>query len=320
MLVLGAVPQLALSANSAAATAMEQRVALANMLDEKDIYTRSIALWAVPLYRASNAWSLEAGSHEYDYNGGIGGIAMGGDITFADTLRAGLAFNIGGGYSKSGGDLPETTNGMSFWGIGAYAGGAIGNLGMAADVSFTSTYNKLRQDISVLNGWNDLKGDAQAYALSAGFALEYLFRSSLLDIIPHAGFKYNYLHIDDYELRHNGHGIIDGNGLDQSIWTFPLGVSFAKDLELGNGWQLRPGLDFRLTPATGDIETKTITRFTATDLDVELKTKIMDYMTVGGVASLDAKCGDFSIGIRYSLEAGAHTTYSTILGAFSYEF
>lgn len=319
-IILGAVPQLSLAANSAAQAAAQQRTSLVTLLTEEDIYARNITLWAVPLYRSTNGWSLEAGSHDYDYSGGIGGIAVGGDITFGEKLRAGLAFNIGGGYSKSSGDLPETTNNMTFWGLGAYAGWAFGNFGLAADVNFTSSFNRLKQDVTQLNGWSDLKTDAQAYVLAAGLGLEYQFETSFMDITPHAGFKYHYLHVDDYDLTHNGNTIINGDSFDQNIWTFPIGVKFSNALKLDNGWLLSPALDFRITHAAGDIQAKTTTRYTNTAQDIELRSTIMDYLTVGGTAGLEASYGDFTVGVNYSLDAGSHTLYNTVMGTFRYEF
>ncbi|MBD5641802.1 MAG: autotransporter domain-containing protein, partial [Desulfovibrio sp.] len=285
MIILGAVPQMALSANDAAHKAISGRLGPENLAWQGDeMRARSFALWAVPIYRATNAWELEAGSHDYDYHGGLGGVAIGADVTWDDIVRAGLAFNIGGGYSKSGGQLAETANNMSFWGLGAYAGLAYGNFGVSADVGFTSTYNRVKQDVSALNNWQDLKTDATAWVLSAALELEYRLETGWLDVIPHAGFKYDYIHVDDYDITHRGNTIIRGQEFSQNIWTFPLGVKLAKEFNFGNGWQLRPELDFRVTPAAGDIEARTTTRYTGTDLDIELRTQTMDYITYGGSA------------------------------------
>ena len=319
MVILGAVSQLALTANDAASQAIQQRIDLLNM-KQHSVNARSIALWAVPLYKTSTAWNMEAGAHDYDYHGGIGGVALGGDVTYEDIIRAGIAFNIGGGYSKSGGDLAETTNNMSFWGIGAYAGAVFGNFGVNADLNFTSSYNKLKQDISKLNGWQELKSDAQAYILGAGMNLEYRFQTDILDIIPHLGFKYHYIHVEDYDITHSGNTIIKGDAFNQNIWTFPMGIRFARDFDFESGWKLNPTIDLRVTPATGDIDARTTTRFTNTDLDVELHTKTMDYFTYGGTAGIEASIGDFAIGINYSVDVGSESMSNAIFATLRYEF
>lgn len=318
---LGGVPQLILTANKAVQDAISQRTRLGSIrFTEEDIYKRSISLWAIPIYKTSTAWNLEAGNLDYDYNGAIGGLTMGGDISFEDISRFGLAISFGGAYSASSGDMPETINNMTFWGLGAYGSWYPGNFSVSADLNFTSSYNKLKQDISMLDGWNDLKSDVQAYVLGAAINLEYLWKTDIVDIIPHAGIKYNFLHVFNYDVNHNGNTIIEGDAFDQNIWLFPVGVQFIKEINLDNGWLLKPSLDFRMTPAAGDIKSKTKTRFTNTDGEINLDTKIMDYLSWGAGAGLEASYGNFSLGINYSLEAGAQTLSNAIFGTLKYEF
>lgn len=321
IVVLGAVPQLALTANKAGQAAMNERLSLSSIRFREDgAWARSVSLWAVPLYKASTAWSLEAGNMDYDYHGAIGGAAMGGDISFEDISRFGLAVNFGGGYSKSGGDLPQATNNMSFWGAGAYGGWYPGNLAVTADLSFTSTYNELKQDISILRDWNELKADVRACVVGAALNFEYLFKTDFLDIIPHAGAKYHYLHVYDYDVSHSGGAIIEGKSFDQNIWTFPFGVSLVKEISLDNGCLLKPSLDFRVTPAAGDIKAKTKTRFTNTGGEIELETKTMDYFNWGASAGLEASFGNFTMGVRGSIDAGEQSQSLGVFGTLRYEF
>lgn len=319
MVVLGAVPQMTLAANSAAEAAMAGRLGL-NIERIEDLYARSIALWAVPIYKSIASWDMEAGYFDYDFHGGLGGVAIGGDVTCEDIIRAGLAFNIGGGYSKSGGQLAETSNNMSFWGTGAYAGLLLGDFSASVDVSFTSSYNKLKQETGRLDGWQDLKTDVTAWALGAGLDLEYRFRADFIDIIPHAGFKYHHLHVDDYDINHKGHAIIKGESFSQNIWTFPLGIRFSSELNTTKGWLFRPSLDFRVTPASGDLDARTKAHFTGTDLDTELYTKTMDYITWGGTAALEATIDNFTIGVSYRADAGRESMANTISAILRYEF
>ena len=58
---------------------------------------------------------------------------------------------------------------MNIWGLGAYAGWNYENFGVMADVSYTSTWNQLKQDLdSRLGMGNKLEADVQATASSAG--------------------------------------------------------------------------------------------------------------------------------------------------------
>lgn len=319
MALTGAVPQMTFAANDAAAEVMRERLGALSWRTE-DGMPRGFALWAVPLYKISAGWNLEAGSLNYDFNGAIGGIAIGGDVTFEDISRFGVTFNIGGGYAKNGGELTKTINNMSFWGAGLYGGWRPGNFGVSADVAFTSSYNKLKQDISELPGWGDLKADATAIALSAGMDFEYRLKTSVMDVAPHAGFKYHFLRVNDYDITHLGATIINGAGFDQNVWTFPLGVRFNREFSFDNGWTISPALDFRVTPAAGDMDAKTGVRFTNTDMDIDLRTKVRDYVTFGGSAGVEARLGSFTLGVNYNLEAGAQTAVNSIFGVVRYEF
>ena len=61
-------------------------------------------MWISPLYKSVNGYSLTSGHWEVDVNGALGGVAIGADYTFENALKVGLSFNIGGGYSQSGGE------------------------------------------------------------------------------------------------------------------------------------------------------------------------------------------------------------------------
>ncbi|WP_291438961.1 hypothetical protein, partial [Desulfovibrio sp.] len=133
--VAGAVPQMTMAANNAAGAAITQRTSIAqpdgngmqsvSLNKAEGSAKNGMALWIMPLYQSQNAWNMEAGnSYDLKWHGGLGGVALGGDYTFDNALRAGIAFNIGGGYAEGEGDLAKTTNSFSFWGLGAYAGWA----------------------------------------------------------------------------------------------------------------------------------------------------------------------------------------------------
>ena len=79
---------------------------------------------------------------------------------------------------------------MTFWGIGAYAGWKYENFALMADVSYTSTWNSVEQELDQRMKMGDLEADIQASALSAGLRGEYKFETSVLDIIPHVGVRY----------------------------------------------------------------------------------------------------------------------------------
>ena len=336
MALAGAVPQMTMAASNAAGNAVTQRTGLAqpggnaiqSMAPDGSMQTGAsagdaaktgFAMWIMPLYQSSNGYGMKAGNFDMDFSGGLGGVAIGADYTFDNAIRAGITFNIGGGYAQGSGDLNETTNNMNFWGIGAYAGWAQNNFGVTADVNYTSTYNKLEQDLPASMQMGKLKSDVTAYAISAGLRGEYKFETSVMDITPHVGVRYMSLNTDEYDVKSGG-TVLKGDAINQSIWTFPIGVAFSKQIETGNGWHFKPSLDLAVIPAAGDIDARSDVRFTGTGTKAELDTQTMDYVSYMGQAGLEFGNDTTSLGVNYNIQLGAKSTAHGVFGTFRYEF
>lgn len=332
MAIVGAVPQMTLAANDSAGAAITQRTSMVqpdsgiqsidaegNIINAQEVHKKNFALWIMPLFQSSNGFGMEAGNFDYDFSGTLGGVAIGADYTFENAIRTGITFNIGGGYAQGTGELNKTTNDMSFWGIGAYAGWAKNNFGLAADINFTSSYNRLKQELPSSMHMDDLKSDVTAWAISTGLRAEYKFETAILDIIPHLGFRYISLNTDSYDINSGG-TVVNGDSFTQNIWTFPVGVSFTKNFDMENGWHFKPLVDLNVTPATGDIKAKTTVRFTGIGQDAEIDTKTMDYITYGGTAGIEFGNDNLSFGVSYHGQFGAESSAHGVLGTFRYEF
>lgn len=327
----GAVPQMTKMASDAGTNAVVNRLGFANPADGAqamdaegkivDRNTTGFALWIAPLWQSQHGWGMDADSMDYGFNGNLGGVSLGADYTFENAIRAGITFNIGGGYAESsGGDLSSTDNRMNFWGLGAYAGWNYENFGVMADVSYTSTWNDLKQDVDSRMGMGDLEADVQATAISAGLRAEYLLQTSAMDIIPHIGVRYMSLNTWGYDVDTHGGTVLEGDSLHQDIWTFPIGVTFSKDIALDSGWSFKPSLDFTVIPAAGDIKAKHDVHFTGLPGTYEVETQMMDYLTWQGGVGLELANDNMSIGVNYTLQAGQHTTGHGVFGSFRYEF
>lgn len=327
----GAVPQMTKMASDAASNAVVNRLGFANPADGAqamdaegkivDRNTTGFALWIAPLWQSQHGWGMEAGNLDYGFNGNLGGVSLGADYTFENAIRAGITFNIGGGYAESsGGDLNSTENNMSFWGLGAYAGWNYENFGLMADVSYTSTWNDLKQDLDSRMGMGDLEADVQASAISAGLRAEYKLETSVLDVIPHIGVRYMSLNTWGYDVDADGGTVLEGDGFHQDIWTFPVGVTFTKDFTLDSGWSFKPSIDFSVIPAAGDIKAKQDVAFTGLPGSYEVETQMMDYLTWQGGVGLEMGNDTMSFGVNYTLQAGQHTTGHGVFGSFRYEF
>ena len=327
----GAVPQMTKMASDAASNAVVNRLGFANPADGAqamdaegkivDRNTTGFALWIAPLWQSQHGWGMEAGNLDYGFNGNLGGVSLGADYTFENAIRAGITFNIGGGYAESsGGDLNSTENNMSFWGLGAYAGWNYENFGLMADVSYTSTWNDLKQEMDGRMGMGDLEADVQASAISAGLRAEYKLETSVLDVIPHIGVRYMSLNTWGYDVDADGGTVLEGDGFHQDIWTFPVGVTFTKDFTLDSGWSFKPSIDFSVIPAAGDIKAKQDVAFTGLPGSYEVETQMMDYLTWQGGVGLEMGNDTMSFGVNYTLQAGQHTTGHGVFGSFRYEF
>lgn len=327
----GAVPQMTKMASDAGSNAVVNRLGFANPADGAqamdaegkivDRNTTGFALWIAPLWQSQHGWGMEAGNLDYGFNGNLGGVSLGADYTFENAIRAGITFNIGGGYAESsGGDLNSTENNMSFWGLGAYAGWNYENFGLMADVSYTSTWNDLKQEMDGRMGMGDLEADVQASAISAGLRAEYKLETSVLDVIPHIGVRYMSLNTWGYDVDADGGTVLEGDGFHQDIWTFPVGVTFTKDFTLDSGWSFKPSIDFSVIPAAGDIKAKQDVAFTGLPGSYEVETQMMDYLTWQGGVGLELGNDTMSFGVNYTLQAGQHTTGHGVFGSFRYEF
>ena len=327
----GAVPQMTKMASDAGTNAVVNRLGFANPADGAqamnaegkivDRNTTGFALWIAPLWQNQHGWGMEADNMDYGFNGNLGGVSLGADYTFENAIRAGITFNIGGGYAESsGGDLNSTENRMSFWGLGAYAGWNYENFGLMADVSYTSTWNDLKQDMDSRMGMGDLEADVQASAISAGLRAEYKLETSVLDVIPHIGVRYMSLNTWGFDAESNGGTVLEGDGFHQDIWTFPVGVTFTKDFTLDSGWSFKPSVDFSVIPAAGDIKAKQDVAFTGLPGSYEVETQMMDYLTWQGGVGLEMGNDTMSFGVNYTLQAGQHTTGHGVFGSFRYEF
>lgn len=327
----GAVPQMTKMASDAGTNAVVNRLGFANPADGAqamdaegkivDRNTTGFALWIAPLWQSQHGWGMDADSMDYGFNGNLGGVSLGADYTFENAIRAGITFNIGGGYAESsGGDLNSTENRMSFWGLGAYAGWNYENFGLMADVSYTSTWNDLKQDMDSRMGMGDLEADVQASAISAGLRAEYKLETSVLDVIPHIGVRYMSLNTWGFDAESNGGTVLEGDGFHQDIWTFPVGVTFTKDFTLDSGWSFKPSVDFSVIPAAGDIKAKQDVAFTGLSGSYEVETQMMDYLTWQGGVGLEMGNDTMSFGVNYTLQAGQHTTGHGVFGSFRYEF
>jgi hypothetical protein len=54
----------------------------------------------------------------------------------------------------------------------------------------------------------------------------------------------------------SGGTVFEEDQSTQSIWTFPVSVSFAKAFETGSSWQIKPQFDLGVISAAGDVKAR----------------------------------------------------------------
>ncbi len=121
-------------------------------------------------------------------------------------------------------------------------------------------------------------------------------------------------------MESGGLNVLEGDAIYQNIWSFPVGVTFARDFETGNGWHVKPSLDLRVTPNAGDMKSRFDVRFTGVGGSTTMETQTMDYLTLGGTVGLEFDRDNVRLGLNYSLEAGARSTQHGLFATFCYEF
>ncbi len=323
MSTAGAVPQMSRAAADAATLAVMNRLLSASPSAGAvgaDGLSPSMALWITPLWQHQQNRDV-GGSLDYGWSGSLGGIAIGADYTF-DNIRIGAAFSVGGAWTESSGDIAATNSHMTFWGAGLYGGWHQDGFGLAADVSWTGTFSSVEQDLDDSPGMDSsLDADMQAGVLSAGLRGEYRVHTGLLDVVPHAGVRFMHINVRGYEAEGADGTLFASDGLQQSVWTFPLGVTFTKHVSLDRDWTVRPSVDVSVMPAAGEVKAREDIRFAGVPAVAEMETQILDWVTWKGSAGVEfARGTNTSIGLNYTLQSGQHAATHGLFATFKYEF
>ena len=271
----GAVPQMAMFVSDAAASIVAARTSFVSPLQSSggtvalahdgmrpeglsagDGLHSGFGMWLMPMYRNQSVSNLDFGKCTSGYASSFGGIVLGADYTIRDAFRLGMSFNVGTGHVQSSGDFNKTTNSFTYWGVNAYTGCKYGNLGFSADVGHTSTLDRLKQNIpSCLDMGSALTADN---VLSTNFTVglhgEYMLKTEALDIIPHVGARMNILRTWGFDVENARRTVTTAGDMDAiTIWQFPAGITFSKNIASASGWMVKPQADLSVIPATGDL-------------------------------------------------------------------
>ncbi len=281
-----------------------------------------LGVWLSPLYSHSSTSGFSSGNFESGYSTDLAGMAFGADITLAEVFTLGLAFNVGGGNTHSTGDFADSTNSFDFWGISGYLGYTHNSFGMLLDVGYTGIWNSITQDVSARIGMGNLEADVNSSAWTVGLRAEYRIETDFLDIIPHAGVRYTSITVDAHDINSAGGAVFNVESSHQNLWTFPIGVTFSKNIETSNDWYITPMLDLGIVVSAGDFHTSTRASIPGfADLGTsDLQMKNVDAFAFDGGAGIGISNGAFSFDVNYNIQVSSHRTNHMLFGTFRYEF
>lgn len=284
-----------------------------------------VNLWATLLSDNSSSRGFSSGSWQARSSANLGGLALGSDYRFDagdfGMLTTGLALNAGGGKSTSHGNVSPTRNDFNFWGSSLYSSWQHGALNVMADVSYTGSRNRMKQQSSADIDGGSLRAKMNSWAMSSGVRASYQWNNDLADVTPHVGIRYTRLKSEGFT-THNELGSLFETGRDtQNIWSFPLGVSLSKTFTTKAGYQVKPLLDLTWTGNSGDVRAKNRSWLPGEEASASMTdSSITDHSVFTGNIGVELSHNQLSYSLNYQLNESSHITDNIIHAGIKFAF
>lgn len=307
-----------------ARTSFAPRVAGAYALDDNgqaqniasgDNMANGMNVWIMPMYEHASVDGLDSGLYTLDYDTDFYGVAVGADYTWDNSFRLGATLNFGTGdaETKSGSSFSKTENDYDSLGAGLYAGYMFGNFGLSGDFMYTHVKNDIDQKVA---GYGTLSAEGDTDVISLGLRAEYKYETAVMDIIPHAGIRYNHVDMDDMTFSGQLTTIADS----ANIWQLPVGVTFSREIAAESGWNVKPSLDLSLIPAFGDTDMEQSVRFAGVNGLATMNTEIMDELSGRAQVGIEASKGNFYMGLDYAYQGSSNIDAHQVQANFGFKF
>ncbi|MCU6669479.1 autotransporter outer membrane beta-barrel domain-containing protein [Enterobacteriaceae bacterium H4N4] len=319
----GGVQRNTWAAGNAAVDAVLERNSIANAaLQPADT---DASVWVHALYGNPHTSDLSAGNLRYGQSSDFYGLMLGGDKawqTERGTLRSGAAFHAGNGDSDSRGDVNATHNDFSFWGITLYQNWNQDRWNLTGDISLTQTSSDLGQKQP---GWmaagDKLRANVDSTLFSVGVRGEYLIETGVMDVIPHAGVRYNQLSTDGFDTKNGQHErVFHTDKGTQDIWQFPVGVKVAKTFALDSGWKMSTQADVGVVAVTGDRDSQNTLHTVGISSSDTLGAQILDDTSFNGRLGVKMQKGNMTVGVGYNVNASQHDTDQIVSATWALAF
>ncbi len=273
-------------------------------------------LWIMPMYQHQKADGFQSGIYTTGYDSNFGGVVLGADYTWANSLRLGAMINMGTGSSESNGNLAKTENDFDSLGGGLYAGYMIGNIGLSADVNYTNVSNDVKQT----NSLGLLAGEFDTNVISTGLKAEYNYQINDVNIIPHLGVRFSHINIDQANMVMAGQNVISTKDADANIWQFPVGVTVSKDIKTASGWNVKPMVDLSIIPVAGDKNMAQDISFTGINGVATMESEIMDSVSGRAQVGVEVSKNNYYMGLDYAYQGSSNMDSHNVQATFGIKF
>lgn len=274
--------------------------------------SNKLTVWVQPVFSRQSSSSLDAGNTEYGIKTNLRGGVAGLDVTLSDNFVQGAAITVGSGNSSSK-NIKSVSGDFDYYGFNLY--GAYVN--DALKLSYDLGYTKVSNDTTAYNSLGKFTSDIDTKVFTLGIKGAYTFNTSVMDITPHLGVRYAKYDSDDYTAS-SGLYSVNNEGASSSLVSFPVGVSFSKDISLSS-WTVVPTVNLEVIPVTGDKDVDTKSAFDGVVTSVN--TKLHDGINYSTFVGLDALYGEnFSLGINYNYTGSKNVDDHSVNASLRYTF
>lgn len=274
--------------------------------------SNKLTVWVQPVFSRQSSSSLDAGNTEYGIKTNLRGGVAGLDVTLSDNFVQGAAITVGSGNSSSK-NIKSVSGDFDYYGFNLY--GAYVN--DALKLSYDLGYTKVSNDATAYNSLGKFTSDIDTKVFTLGIKGAYTFNTSVMDITPHLGVRYAKYDSDDYTAS-SGLYSVNNEGASSSLVSFPVGVSFSKDISLSS-WTVVPTVNLEVIPVTGDKDVDTKSAFDGVVTSVN--TKLHDGINYSTFVGLDALYGEnFSLGINYNYTGSKNVDDHSVNATLRYTF
>ena len=274
--------------------------------------SNKLTVWVQPVFSRQSSSSLDAGNTEYGIKTNLRGGVAGLDVTLSDNFVQGAAITVGSGNSSSK-NIKSVSGDFDYYGFNLY--GAYVN--DALKLSYDLGYTKVSNDATAYNSLGKFTSDIDTKVFTLGIKGAYTFNTSVMNITPHLGVRYAKYDSDDYTAT-SGLYSVNNEGASSSLVSFPVGVSFSKDISLSS-WTVVPTVNLEVIPVTGDKDVDTKSAFDGVVTSVN--TKLHDGINYSTFVGLDALYGEnFSLGINYNYTGSKNVDDHSVNASLRYTF